>query len=179
MSATTWVALLRGINVGRNKRVPMAGLRALLEGLGCADVRTHLQSGNALFTVEDGEAGDLEARIADALEAEFGFEVTVLVRAADEFAAVAEANPFVADRVDPKELHVAFLSADPAATAIDALEPTDYEPDEYRFGDRAIYLRLVNGIMGSRLPDWERTLGVAVTQRNWNTVSRLRELAAG
>jgi len=179
MSATTWVALIRGINLGRNKRVPMAGLRDLLADQGFTDVRTHLQSGNAIFASEKGRAGDFEARIAAAIEGMFGFDVKVLVRSAAELAAVVDANPFPAQGADPKELHVTFLAADPAKKAVDALDPGEYAPDEYAFGDRAIYVRLVNGIMGSRLPDWERTLAVTATTRNWNTTTRLRELAAG
>jgi uncharacterized protein (DUF1697 family) len=179
VSAKVWVALLRGINVGRNKRVAMADLRRLLESLGCRDVRTLLQSGNAVFTGGRGGATARQRQIASRIDSELGLDVKVLVRTADQLAAVAEKNPFAARGVGPKELHVAFLSTAPAAKKLAGLEPEQFTPDEFEVGDRVLYLRLPNGIAGSRLPDWERTLGLTVTVRNWNTVTKLRDLAAG
>jgi uncharacterized protein (DUF1697 family) len=173
------VALLRGINVGRNKRVAMADLRRLLESLGYNDVRTLLQSGNAVFTGGKGGAPALARQIASQIEADLGLDVKVLVRTAEQLAAVIEANPFVARGVSPKELHVAFLSAAPAPKKIAGLDRDKFAPDEFEVGDRVIYARLPNGQAGSRLPDWERTLGLTVTTRNWNTVNRLRDLARG
>lgn len=90
-----------------------------------------------------------------------------------------DANPFPSRGVDPKELHVSFLSAKPPAKKIAALDPGHYAPGEFEFGERVIYVRLPNGVMGSRLPDWEKVLGVTVTTRNWNTATRLRQLAEG
>jgi uncharacterized protein (DUF1697 family) len=199
--SSTWVALLRAINLGRTRRVAMADLRAMLASLGYGDVRTHLQSGNALFTTPDpidaeasggggaGGAGDaaaveaaaarLEREIAARLAAECGFDVPVMVRSAGQLVQVVEANPFVARRVDERELHAAFLSAAPAAEAVAAIDVTAYAPDELVVGDRVAYLRRPNGIQGSRLPDLGKLLGVEVTERNWRTVSRLHALALG
>jgi uncharacterized protein (DUF1697 family) len=196
--SSTWVALLRAINLGRTRRVAMADLRAMLASLGYGDVRTHLQSGNALFTTPDpiaagatggGGAGDaaaveaaaarLEREIAARLAAECGFDVPVMVRSAGQLAQVVEANPFVARRVDEQELHAAFLSAAPPAEAVAAIDVTAYAPDELVVGDRVAYLRRPNGIQGSRLPDLGKLLGVEVTERNWRTVSRLHALALG
>ncbi|CAN5596349.1 DUF1697 domain-containing protein [soil metagenome] len=177
MSATTWVALLRGINVGRNKRVAMADLRSLLESLGYADVRTHLQSGNALFTSSAGEA-ELEAQITSRIESDLGLDVAVIVRRSDELAAVVDANPFVERGVDQKELHAVFLSATPAED-LATLDHDDYAPDEFEVGERVLYLRLPGGVMASRLPDWARLLRGTITQRSWKTVVRLRDLATG
>jgi len=178
MSATTWVALLRGINVGRAKRVAMADLRALLERLGYDDVRTHLQSGNALFTTSGGRAGELEDRIAAQIDTELGLNVAVLVRSAADLARVIEANPFAGPKADSTQLHVVFLSARPPAKRVAALDPGEFAPDEFAFGDRVIHLRLPHGVMGSKLPDCDKFLGVAASQRSWNTVTRLNELAA-
>jgi uncharacterized protein (DUF1697 family) len=175
----TWVALLRGINLGRHKRIAMADLRQLLEALGYADVRTLLQSGNAVFTADPpGGAAELEQQIRDRIQADLGMDVQVLVRSAEELAAVADANPFVAQGVEPKELHLAFLSAPPRAELQTGIDGESYAPDELAFGDRAIYLRRPNGIQGTKLPDFQRLLGVEVTERNWNTVTKLRTLAA-
>jgi uncharacterized protein (DUF1697 family) len=175
---TTWVALLRGINLGRHKRVSMADLRKLLTTLGYADVRTHLQSGNAVFTAAADDGAGLEAQLSTEIEGRFGFPVKVVVRSAKDFVALADANPYVTRGVDPKQLHVSFLAAAPPKATVASLDPQAYAPDEFSFGDRAIYLRLVDGVMGSRLPDWEKVLGVDATMRNWNTVVRLRELVA-
>ncbi len=174
-AGTTWVALLRGINLGKQKRVAMADLRALLDRLGYRDVRTVLQSGNAVFTAK-GRAPAIEDAIASAIEAELRLDVTVIVRRASEFHSVVEANPFVAAGVDTKELHALFLSTKPSAKAMKTVDPEGHAPDEFAFGDRVVYLRLPNGIMGSKLPDFEKTLGVRATQRNWNTVTKLDAL---
>ena len=177
--AQTWVALLRGINVGRNKRVAMADLRALLESIGYGDVRTLLQSGNAVFTTPNGQASAIEAKVGSRIKDDLGLAVKVLVRPGAELDAIVEANPFPARDIDAKQLHVAFLSGSPPAEALKNLDPERLAPDEFTFGDRVIYLRLPNGVQGSGLPDWERLLGLDVTVRNWNTVNNLRNLVAG
>jgi uncharacterized protein (DUF1697 family) len=173
----TWVALLRGINLGRNKRVAMADLRALLSSLGYGDVRTHLQSGNAVFTAEaSADAAVLEQAIAARISADLGHDVSVMVRTGAEIVAVAEGNPYLARTSDPKQLHAGFLSTTPTEAAIEKIEPDAYLPDEMAVDDRVVYLYRPNGIQGSRLPDLERLLGVRVTERNWNTVSKLRDM---
>jgi uncharacterized protein (DUF1697 family) len=174
---TTRVALLRGINVGRNKRIAMADLRAMLESLGYDDVRTHLQSGNAFFAAGAGKDSKLEQEISAAIKATFGMEVAVLVRTAAELASVVDSNPFVARGIDASELHATFVAAAPPASKIAAVDRDACAPDEFAVGDRVIYLRLRNGVMGSRLPDWDKVLGIRTTTRNWNTTTRLREMA--
>jgi uncharacterized protein (DUF1697 family) len=176
---TTWVALLRGINVGRHKKVAMADLRVLLASLGYGDVRTHAQSGNALFTTASGTARTLERDIAAQLDADLGLDVKVLVRSAVELAAVVDTNPFVGRNVDSKELHAVFLSKAVAAKTTAGLDLAACKPDEVDFGKRVIYVRLPNGVMGSRLPNWDRALGVDATMRTWRTVTRLCDLASG
>jgi uncharacterized protein (DUF1697 family) len=175
---TTRVALLRGINVGRNKRIAMADLRGMLESLGYKDVRTHLQSGNAIFAVGSGKDAALEQEISAGIKKTFGMEVAVIVRTAAEIAAVVDANPFVAQGAEFSELHATFVAAAPPAAKIAAVDREACVPDEFAVGDRVIYLRLRNGVMGSRLPDWDKVLGIRTTTRNWNTTTRLRELMA-
>jgi uncharacterized protein (DUF1697 family) len=174
---TTRVALLRGINVGRNKRIAMADLRAMLESMGYDDVRTHLQSGNALFAAAAGKDEALERDISSSIKRTFGMEVAVLVRTAAELASVVDSNPFVARGIDPSELHATFLAAPPPAAKIAGVDRGACAPDEFAVGARVIYLRLRNGVMGSRVPDWDKALGIRATTRNWNTTVRLRELA--
>jgi uncharacterized protein (DUF1697 family) len=173
------VALLRGINVGRHQRMVMADLRALLVSLGYDDVRTYLQSGNAVFTGPPARAAEIERRIASQIRADSGLDVMVLVRRSGEFSRVADENPFIARGARPKELHVTFLSEKPPAKRIATLDRDAFHPDDFEFGERVIYLRLPNGVMASRLPDWERLLGLTATSRSWGTVTRLRDLAAG
>src|SRR5579863_7347674 len=172
----TWVGLLRGINVGRNKRIAMADLRTMLEARGNGDVRTLGQSGNLVFSSAQRKAELLEQEISKGIRATFGMDVAVLLRTEDEFAAVVDANPFVAQSVDTAELHAAFLSAEPAAAKSAAIDHAAFLPDEFAFGKRVVYVRLPNGVMGSTLPDWDKVLGVRATQRNWNTTTKLREL---
>lgn len=173
----TWVALLRGINVGRNKRVAMSDLRALLEALGYQDVRTLLQSGNAIFTAGRATASKLEQQISERINEDLAMDVSVLVRTAAELIEVVAANPFVAKGVPKNELHAAFLAGTPTSAKVASVDHDAFAPDQFAFGERVIYLRLPGGVMASRLPDWERVLGVRATQRNWNTVTRLLDLA--
>ncbi len=173
--STTRVALLRGINVGKAKRIAMADLRAMMESRGYAGVRTLGQSGNVLFTATHPDAA-LEQEITASIKTTFGMQVAVLVRTGAAFSAAVNRNPFVARGVPATELHVCFLSATPTAAMIKAIDPDDCAPDEFVFGDRLIYIRLPNGVMGSTLPDWDRVLGVRATQRNWNTTTKLRDL---
>jgi len=174
---TTWVALLRGINVGRNKRIAMSELRTMLLSLGYSDIRTHLQSGNAIFAAERRKPEALEQELSAGIKKAFGMDVAALVRTAAELASVVDANPFVARGVATSELHATFLSAAPPAAKVAAVDRDACAPDEFALGKRVIYLRLRNGVMGSRLPDWDRVLGLRTTTRNWNTTTRLRDLA--
>jgi uncharacterized protein (DUF1697 family) len=172
----TCVALVRGINVGRAKRIAMLDLRNLLGSLGYSDVRTHGQRGNAVFLSGQRNAAAIEEEISKRIRSDFRMDASVLVRTAIEFVRAVDANPFMARGVAPNELHVAFLSTEPAAGKKGGLDREAFAPDEFAFGKRVIYVRLPNGIMGSRLPDWERALGTRVTQRNWNTSTKLRDL---
>jgi uncharacterized protein (DUF1697 family) len=173
------VALLRAINLGATNKVPMAELRELMAELGYEDVKTLLQSGNAVFAVDGRKAAELEDELSAALEARYGFAVPVMVRSASELAAVVEANPFVDDDVEVKQLHATFLSADPTASNRRSLDPDDHAPDEFAFGDRVMYVRLPNGVQGSRvLGRAEKALGVRTTTRTWNTVTKLLALVA-
>lgn len=175
MSGKTWVALLRAVNLGPRNKIAMADLRTLLAGLGYDDVRTHLQSGNALFTATGATAAALERDIAAALRTDAGLDVKVLVRSASELAKVVAKNPFAGH--DPKQLHVVFLATKPDAAKVAAVDPARYGPDEFALGDRCVYVRLPNGVQGARFPDWDKLVGAAATMRTWRTVTRLDELA--
>lgn len=177
---TRQVALLRGINVGRNKRIAMADLRELLTGLGYGDVETLLASGNATFSSPHAPATAAK-RISTAIEERFGFDVAVLVRTADEIAAVVDANPFADVATSGKQYLVAFLDAKPPTAKLDAFLGADLGDDRVEVGDGVIYLWCARGILestGAKLLS-DRTLGVPITTRNWNTVEKLHALLQG
>ena len=169
----THVALLRGINVGGNKKVPMVELRSLLEGLGYGDVRTLLQSGNAVFTAAKAEPERIEGAIAD----RFGFDVRVIMRTAAAMSKVADANPFPkALEGDPKNLHVWFLDGKPPTLDVD---PSSYAPDEVAAGKEELYVWHKEGMARSTVGKHLAPVlsGRTLTARNWNTVLKLVELA--
>lgn len=180
MAIKTYAALLRGINVGGHKKVPMAQLRTLLEGLGHRDVRTYLQSGNAVFTADHGDEESLAAEVRAAIEEGFGFTVDVLVRDGAYLRAVVEACPFPAADLAAKQLHATYFSApvDPARFA--ALDQEAYLPEEFRLGDRVLYLYAPDGLGRSKLAEQlsrpALNKGLIATSRNWNTVTRLVEM---
>ncbi|MFM9372562.1 DUF1697 domain-containing protein [Streptomyces sp. Da 82-17] len=177
---TMYAALLRGINVGGHKKVPMAELRTLLTDLGFGDVRTHLQSGNAVFSSDHGDEESLAADISAALASHFGFDVDVLVRDGAYLRAVADACPFPADSLEPKQLHVTYFSEPVRPEQLASVDASAYAPEDYRLGDRALYLYAPEGLGRSKLavalgrPSLLK--GVVATSRNWNTVLKLAEL---
>ena len=168
---SAYVALLRGINVGGNKKVAMAELRSLLEDLGCENVRTHLNSGNAVFT-KSGSAAKLEKDICTAIDKTLGMDVKVIVRSKADIDKVIKALPF---KGDTKYVAAVFLGATPPAAKVKAHKSADYAPNEFKFGDRVVYIRQPNGFAGSTLPDWHKALSVTATARNWSVVTKLAE----
>jgi uncharacterized protein (DUF1697 family) len=173
-----YIALLRGINVGRHNRMSMAGLRELFAAAGAEEVATHLQSGNVVFESRAGIA-ELGRRIERAIESSLGLQVSVLLRTKAQLAKVVAGNPFPAEG-DAKKLHVAFLGDRPGRARVRALDPARVYPDEFQVVGREIYLHYPNGYGRSKLTNeyLERQLGVAATMRNWNTVTALAELAS-
>jgi len=176
-----YAALLRGINVGGNKKLPMADLRTLLSSLGHTDVTTYLQSGNALFTSPWDDPAALAQEIEQQIARDLGLAVRVLIRTPDELAEVIASNPFPDATATPTKLHVSFLSASPHAERLAAIDARQFEPDQFRVGDRAIYLWLPNGAAETKFTNdfWERRLGLTATTRNWNTVTKLLGLISG
>ncbi len=176
----TYAALLRGINVGRNKRIAMADLRSLVEGLGHESVQTHLQSGNVVFESSKRSAKPLEAAIEAAIAAELGMDVTVMVRRADELAAVVEAAPYGGRTSDHKRVHVAFLAEAPRAAAVKGFGIEEFAPDEITVIGREAYLLYPDGYARTKLTNavLEKKLGVRATSRNWRTVTALAELTS-
>ncbi|MFJ8078387.1 DUF1697 domain-containing protein [Streptomyces sp. NPDC096176] len=177
---TQYVALLRGINVGGSRKVPMAQLRAVLGDLGHGDIATYLQSGNAAFSSADTDEHALAAGIEAAVEKAFGFRVDTLVRSGAYLQAVADACPFPAASLEGKQLHVTFFSETVASQRLASIDTAAHLPEEFRLGDRALYLYAPEGLGRSKLaaalsrPGLLK--GVVATSRNWNTVVKLVEM---
>ncbi|MFH8682640.1 DUF1697 domain-containing protein [Streptomyces lydicus] len=174
------IALLRGINVGGHNSLPKARQLELAEKLGFQDVSVLLQTGNLVFA-DPGTPPEETARVLhDAIGAELGLTVPVVVRTRDELAAAVAANPFPQAVPEPKSLHVTFLSAVPADTSrLDGLDEAAFAPDRFRLVGRELYLWCPGGIGRSKLADTvsRAPLGVTATARNWNTVTKLLALA--
>jgi uncharacterized protein (DUF1697 family) len=177
---TAYAALLRGVNVGGHKKVPMAELRALLTEMRHGDVRTYLQSGNAVFTAPERPTGELAADLERAIAERFGFSVGCLVLTRPELRAVAARCPFPAADLDPARLIVVFLDAPPAAHPVNQGDPARFAPDEFRLGEREIFAYFPGGMGGSKLGQALSAPGkdFTATARNWRTVTRLLELMA-
>ncbi|MFF5639694.1 DUF1697 domain-containing protein [Streptomyces sp. NPDC012825] len=177
----TYAALLRGVNVSGRRKVPMPELRSLLEGLGHRNVRTHLQSGNAVFTTgADASEEELTAAVEAAIEGRFGFRVDCLVRDGAYLAAVADACPFPTAGIEGKQLHALYFSGPPDAERFAAIDQEAYRPEAFALGDRVLYLHVPEGLGRSALGDAvsrpSLSKGLVVTARNWNTVLKLVEM---
>jgi uncharacterized protein (DUF1697 family) len=171
------VALIRGINVGRAKRVSMADLRALMEGLGFRDCRTLLNSGNLVFDADGGSPTAIGSRIERAMEAELGVAARVIVLSADELAAVVEGNRLPRTANNPSRVLVAFVGKAAELSPLRELEKQSFKPELLAVGARAAYLWCPGGVGRSPLAEAVGgVLGARVTTRNWATVGKLRGL---
>jgi len=175
-----YVALLRGVNVGRAKRVPMADWRALLEALGCQGVRTILNSGNAVFESAERSAEKLAGRIREAIAGKLAVDVPVIVKSEKDLVAVVRGNELAAPATDPSRLLVAFTRDAKSLAGLAALAPLVKAPERFHLGERAAYLFCADGILASKAA--VALLGKAgreATTRNWATVLKIRDLLQG
>ena len=175
----TYIALLRGINIGPRNKIAMAELRELLGSLEHEGVRTHILSGNVMFTSRRRSARRLETDLETAIRERFELDIRVLVRTADELTRIVKANPFPKAEAEGSCFFVLFVDRDLDKKAIDAIDPAAFKPEKFAIGDRAIYAWYPRGLSESKLVGAlsDKRLGVTTTTRNWNTVTRLAELA--
>jgi uncharacterized protein (DUF1697 family) len=174
----TYVALLRGINVGRAKRVPMADLRGLLEGLGFRDVRTLLNSGNAVFSAPKSASAALVARIEEGLTRRLRVTANVTVVSVSELQAAVDALPLATEGRNPSRLMVGFFRTPADERRIDDVVRQKWTPDEVAKGPRVVYVWCPDSILESRAFEAiGRAAGDAITTRNWSTVTKLLALA--
>ena len=174
-----YVALLRGINVGGNNKLPMKDLVSIFESAGCKNVVTYIQSGNVLFECAPNVAR-LQSTVGAAIEKKFGFNPPFVVRQSDDLEKVLRGNPFLKAGAQEDELHVVFLADEPTSEAITRLEQNRVSPDEFAVRGKEIYLRLPNGAGRSKLataPSHPK-FGIVATARNWRTVKKLFEMVS-
>ncbi len=176
----TYIAMLRGINVGRGKMVKMERLRTLFAGLGFGEVKTYVQSGNVVFQSERKSPAELTRTIEAKIQRDFGFTVPVLVKTSKELARIVHKNPLLRVKgIDVSKLHVTFLSDAPPKTAARVLEDLATTRERFRILNREIYLYCPDGYGNSKLTNntIEKKFSLVATTRNWRTVSALLEMA--
>lgn len=173
----TFIALLRGINVGGHNKLPMRDLVRVLESLGLKNVKTYIQSGNVVFQSEHTDLAVLSAEIGTAVYENHDFTPQVLLLRLAELATTVANNPFPAAEEDHKTLHFYFLESAPPKPDMAALEAVKSEREQFELIDNVFYLHAPDGIGRSKLTaKVEKALGVAATARNWRTVSKLLEM---
>ncbi|MEK4999025.1 MULTISPECIES: DUF1697 domain-containing protein [unclassified Paenibacillus] len=172
----TYIALLRGINVGGNKIIKMLDLKAMFQALGFANVRTYIQSGNVVFESDEGSVSLLSGVIERQIHEVFGFEVSVIIRTLAEMENVIANDPFqLSEPEEFKRWYVTFLSAEPSVEALDKLRTYENGPDKVRFDGREMYILYEVSVSQSSLfkVPFDKILGMPITARNWNTVNKL------
>ena len=172
---TTYVALLRGINLGAHNRLPMAKLRELVTALGGTDVRTLLQSGNVVFEHSRADPAGLAEELQALIAKECELTVPCVVREVEDLQRVVAANPFAEIAFDPAKLVVVFLSGHVTAEQLAGVVPERFAPDEFRRGEQEVYAYCPTGLARSKLPTalGDKLRSLVATARNWNTVTKL------
>jgi len=172
--------MLRGVNVGGHNKIKMEALRALYESLKLRDSQTYVQSGNVIFRSDERDIARLTKRIEEGIERKFGFRPDVILRTAAEMRDVVERNPFAKRRgIEPGKLLVSFLGSDPGEEAREKVRQMKCDPEEMRIEGREIYIYFPNGMGRSKLP-WAglgKMLKTPATGRNWNSVTKMMEMA--
>ncbi|MCA9548506.1 MAG: DUF1697 domain-containing protein [Myxococcales bacterium] len=161
--------------MGGKNRLPMKDLVAIFEAAGCAEVKTYIQSGNVVFSAPAKVAKGLAEAVPEAISAQFGLRVPVVLRSAADYLAAVEANPFLAEGVPEGALYLAFLSAKPTAARVAKLDPARSPPDAFRVVGMQVYMHCPDGVANTKLTNayFDSTLGVVSTARNWRTVLTL------
>lgn len=176
---TQCISLLRGINSGRAKRVAMADLRALVEGLGFSNVRTILNTGNVIFEAARPNATKIASVFEAAIQKKFGFPVPVIVITASDLDSIVAGNPLSRAVKDPSKFLVAFVSKATVLGKAKSLLKGSWAPEALAIGDKSAYLWCAEGILESKLvPAFSRVTENAVTTRNWSTVLKLQAACA-
>jgi uncharacterized protein (DUF1697 family) len=173
----TYIALLRGINVGGNNQLPMKGLVTLLEGCGLHNVKTYIQSGNVVFQSERTDLDELSQQITATIRQRYGFAPYILLLDAQRFQAAVAANPFPEGEAEPKALHLFFMDGVPTINPAE-LEQLKAPGERYQLIGTVFYLHAPDGIGRSKLAEKAgKGWGVNITARNWRTVCEVMAIA--
>ncbi|GGB82766.1 DUF1697 domain-containing protein [Dyadobacter sediminis] len=178
MNKTTYIALLRGINVSGSNLIKMPVLQTLFEAAGCEAVKTYMQSGNVVFTHQTLTCQDLVGKIMNMIRNELEMNVPVLVMKRSELLEIRQNNPFLHGRNEEvSQLHVTFLSEKPDPEKWEKMDPGKYLPDELVLADQVIYLFCPSGYGKTKLHNnfFESKLKVTATTRNWKTILALAD----
>jgi uncharacterized protein (DUF1697 family) len=178
MRTVSYVALLRGVNVGGKNMLPMKELCGIFGECGCPNARTYIQSGNVIFNAAPKLTTTLPAILAAKIAARFGFQCPVVFRTEAQLQDVILNNPFLKQGAPENSLHVCFLADEPQDIDIQKLDPARSLPDEFHVRKQEIYLRLPNGGARTKLTNsyFDSKLHTISTARNWRTVLKLLEL---
>jgi uncharacterized protein (DUF1697 family) len=173
------ISMLRGVNVGGHNKIKMDALRDLYKSLGLRDTQTLVQSGNVVFKTDAKDPASLTKRIEDAIERKFGFRPGVTLRTASDLRDVLARNPFAKRRdVNPSKLIVTFLAAEPNRETRDEILEIKTSGEEILIDGRELYTYFPDGMGQSKLwPAIDKALKKSGTGRNWNTVTKLLEMA--
>lgn len=176
-----YISILRGINVGGNRKILMKDLKVLFEKMGLSKVETYIQSGNVVFESDQKlSTADLEVKIQQAISETFGFDVPVIVRTVDEWAKSIGNNPFWKEKeADIDRLHLTCLKDVPSPELLEKIKMFQFLPDRYEIIGKDVFIFCAAGYGTSKLtnPFFESKLKVKATTRNWKTVMKLNELS--
>ncbi len=177
---TKYVSILRGINVGGNRKILMADLKSLFNKLGFSNVQTYIQSGNVIFDfAQKSSNADMEQKIQRAIAETFCFDVPVIVRTAEEMSESIANNPFWKEKnIDIDRLHLTFLKELPSKEKLDKLKTLTFNPDRFEIIGKDAFIFCSAGYSDSKLTNQflENKLDTIATTRNWKTVMKLHEL---
>ena len=174
---TTWIVLLRGVNVGGRHKLPMAELRELLAEVGFENVRTYIQSGNIVLDSPDGDRDSVAREVRGAIDGRFGFAPQTFVLGVDAFDAAIAANPFSQGSEDPKAVHFFFLAEPDPTVDLNGLRELATRGEEFVLTEGVFYLHTPNGFGRSKLVErLHRFIGTETTARNHRSVMAIRAL---
>ncbi len=169
----TYIALLRGINLGSHNKIKMSDLSLLFESLDFESIKTYIQSGNVIFQSENLNHQELEKNISEKIFETFSFKVPVIIKTVEQLKNIVKNNPFI--NQDVTKLHLTFLSDKPDIEQLDKIKSINYGSDEFIVLDQVIYLFCPNGYGKTKLTNnfFESKLKLVATTRNWKTINTL------
>ena|SRR5438067_2096818 len=174
------ISMLRAVNVGGHNKIKMDALRTLYESLGLHDAQTYVQSGNVVFRTGERDASRLMQKIQNGIEKSFDCKPEIIIRKVTEMTAAVANNPFAKrSDIDPRKLLVLFLAGEPSSEGRKKILAIKADPEELHLVGREVYIYFPSGMGKTKLP-WtsiEKALGIAGTGRNWNSVTKLLEMA--